>query len=78
MQTEYFDCESVVMMEELGVGSNEILQYARAVMPRRDVEALMRGLEDLVRAPLAPCATSGECAETTVSPVADAVSEAAV
>lgn len=42
------DCDTVIAMEELGVGIEEILQYARAILPRDDVRAVIRGLEEIV------------------------------
>ena len=42
------DCDTVLVMEEMGIGIEEILQYARAVLPKDDVRALVRGLEDLL------------------------------
>jgi hypothetical protein len=45
------DCDKVIEMEELGVGAEEILQYARALLPKGDLRALMRGLEEILDAP---------------------------
>jgi hypothetical protein len=42
------DCDLVIDMERMGVGPEEILQYARAVLPREDVRALIRGLQEIV------------------------------
>ncbi len=42
------DCDTVIAMEELGIGIEEILQYARAVLPRDDVRVLARGLEEIL------------------------------
>ncbi len=42
------DCDTVIAMEELGVGIEEILQYARALLPREDVRAVVRGLEEIL------------------------------
>ena len=41
------DCDVVIDMERMGVGIEEILQYARAVLPREDVRALIRGLQEV-------------------------------
>ena len=52
METTRFDCDcdKVIEMEELGVGAEEILQYARALLPRDDLRALLRGLEEILAA----------------------------
>lgn len=42
------DCDTVITMEELGVGIEEILQYARALLPREDIRAMVRGLEEVL------------------------------
>ena len=42
------DCDTVLAMEEMAVGVEEILQYARAVLPRREVSSLLRGLESIL------------------------------
>ncbi len=42
------DCDRVIEMEEMGIGVEEILQYASAVLPREQVRALLRGLEKIV------------------------------
>ena len=42
------DCDTVIAMEELGVGIAEILQYARALLTRDDVRAVVRGLEEIL------------------------------
>jgi hypothetical protein len=44
------DCDKVIEMEEIGIGAEEILQYARALLPRDDLRALMRGLEEILAA----------------------------
>jgi hypothetical protein len=44
------DCDLVIDMERMGIGTEEILQYARAVLPREDVRALIRGLQDFLAA----------------------------
>ena len=48
------DCDTVIAMEELGVGIEEILQYARALLPRDDVRAVIRGLEEILETEDAP------------------------
>jgi len=52
METTRFDCDcdKVIEMEELGIGAEEILQYARALLPRDDLRALLRGLEEILTA----------------------------
>ena len=45
------DCDKVIEMEELGIGVEEILQYARALLPKDDLRTLMRGLEEILDAP---------------------------
>jgi hypothetical protein len=75
MELSSFDCDSVACMEEMGVRSGEILQYARAVMTRRDIEALIRGLEELTRKPSLQAGWPEDMSDCFVSPVADAVSE---
>lgn len=42
------DCDTVIAMEEMAVGIEEILQYARAVLPRDDVRSVIRGLEEIL------------------------------
>ena len=42
------DCDAVLAMEEIGVGVEEILQYAGAVLPRREVSILLRGLKAIL------------------------------
>ena len=44
------DCDKVIEMEELGIGVEEILQYARALLPKDDLRTLMRGLEEILDA----------------------------
>ncbi len=39
------DCDTVIEMEDMGVGVEEILQYARAMLTRAELENLIRGLE---------------------------------
>lgn len=50
METVRFDCncDTVIDMEEMNVGVGEILQYARALLPRDEIVALIRGLEEVV------------------------------
>ena len=42
------NCDAVVGMEELDVGTQEILQYAYAFLPRKEVHALARGLKSML------------------------------
>ena len=42
------NCDLVIEMEEMRIGVEEILQYARAILPRDDLLLLIRGLEDIV------------------------------
>lgn len=42
------DCDRVIEMEDMAIGVEEILQYARAVLPRDSVRALLRGLEEIL------------------------------
>ena len=42
------DCDTVLAMEANGVGVEDIHQYARAVLPRREVRNLLRGLEPIL------------------------------
>ena len=42
------DCDAVLAMEDMGVGVEEVLQYARAVLTRREVTSLLRGLESIL------------------------------
>ncbi|HZN58430.1 MAG TPA: hypothetical protein VFD71_10175 [Planctomycetota bacterium] len=44
------DCDTVIAMEELDVGVEEILQYTRAVLPREDLRSLLRGIEEILAA----------------------------
>lgn len=50
MESVRFDCncDTVIDMEEMGVGIEEILQYARAILPREEIVALIRGLEEVL------------------------------
>ncbi|MBI4604862.1 MAG: hypothetical protein HY721_23110 [Planctomycetes bacterium] len=50
------DCDLVLEMEEMGIGVEEILQYARAVLPRDDVRTVIRGLEEILTGEAAPTA----------------------
>jgi len=45
------DCDAVIAMEELGIGIEEILQYARAILPRDEVRQVIRGLEEILESP---------------------------
>ena len=42
------NCDLVIEMESMGLGVEEILQYARAVLTRDEVRALQRGLEEML------------------------------
>ncbi|HVR75712.1 MAG TPA: hypothetical protein VMT52_15360 [Planctomycetota bacterium] len=42
------DCDRVIEMEDMAIGVEEILQYARAVLPRDSVRSLIRGLEEIL------------------------------
>ncbi len=42
------DCDCVVEMEEMGVGANEILQYASAVLSRREIKQLLRDFDHML------------------------------
>lgn len=75
MENVSFDCDSVISMEEMGIGVEEILQYARAVLPQREVRALFRGLEGLLTKTPVVNAFTEEFAEEAVKAVADAVSD---
>lgn len=46
------DCDAVIGMEELGVGTEEILQYASATLPRESLRHLVRELETLLGEPV--------------------------
>ena len=45
------DCDRVIEMGEMGIGVGEIIQYARGALNREDLEALVRGLEEILLAP---------------------------
>lgn len=44
------DCDKVIEMEEIGVGVEEILQYARGLFRADEIEALVRGLQAIALA----------------------------
>ena len=46
------NCDAVIGMEELGVGTEEILQYAAATLPREGLRHLISELEALLDEPL--------------------------
>ena len=46
------NCDTVISMEELGVGTEEILQYAAATLPRGSLRHLISELEGLLDEPL--------------------------
>lgn len=41
------DCDLVIEMEEMGVGMEEILQYAQGVFTNDDLKALIQRLEEM-------------------------------
>ena len=43
------DCDCVIEMEDMAVGVREMLQYAHAVLSRREVRELLEGLEYTLR-----------------------------
>ncbi len=43
------DCDCVIEMEDMAVGVQEMLQYAHAVLTRREVNELLEGLECTLR-----------------------------
>jgi hypothetical protein len=45
------NCDVVVAMEEMNVGVEEILQYARVVLGRDEIRSLIYGLEKMVPQP---------------------------
>ena len=47
------NCDAVIGMEELEVGTEEILQYAAATLPRRGLRRLIEELEALLDEPIA-------------------------
>jgi hypothetical protein len=53
MSTTRYDCncDLVIDMENMAIGIEEILQYARAVLAKDDVRALVRGLEEVLGGP---------------------------
>jgi len=52
MQPAYdCDCDRVLEMEKMGLGVEEILQYAKAILAHKDVRTLILGLEKIVKAP---------------------------
>lgn len=47
-QTRYdCNCDTVLEMEQMGIGVEEMLQYAKAMLTREQVAALLRGLEEM-------------------------------
>jgi hypothetical protein len=42
------DCDRVIEMEEMAIGVEEILQYARAVLRRDEVLTLARGIDEIL------------------------------
>ena len=46
------NCDAVIGMEELGVGTEEILQYAAATLPRDRLRHLISELEVLLGEPV--------------------------
>ncbi len=49
------DCDCVIEMEDMAVGVPEMLQYAHAVLSRREVRELLEGLECTLRGDSLPC-----------------------
>lgn len=47
------DCDLVIEMDEMGIGIDEILQYARGTLSRDEIRTLIRGLEEVVASPVA-------------------------
>jgi hypothetical protein len=43
------DCDVVVEMEEMNIGVEEVLQYARAIFTREELVNLIRGLEEIIQ-----------------------------
>jgi hypothetical protein len=41
------DCDLVIEMEDMGIGVEEILQYARAAFEKEDLAVLINGLEEI-------------------------------
>lgn len=49
MQPRYdCNCDAVICMEQMGIGTAEILQYASALLPRKSLRHLVRELEALL------------------------------
>jgi hypothetical protein len=44
------DCDRILEMEKMGLTVEEILQYAKATLPRKDVRTLILGLEQMLAA----------------------------
>jgi hypothetical protein len=42
------NCDLVLEMQEMGIGVEEILQYAQGCLSRDEVRALLQGLSSLV------------------------------
>lgn len=53
------DCDRVIEMEDMGIGVEEIIQYARAVLPRESIRALIRGLEKALDPPTTGSLSTG-------------------
>ena len=45
-----YDCDTIISMEELGVGPEEVLQYARALFSRREMTYLVQQLQRAIGA----------------------------
>jgi hypothetical protein len=41
------DCDRVIEMQDMGIGVEEILQFARGLLGREDLLSLIRGLEEI-------------------------------
>jgi len=51
MERVKFDCncDLVIEMEDMGVGVEEILQYAKGVFNKEDIQELIEGLEKIAQ-----------------------------
>ena len=45
------DCDTVIEMQEMGVGVEEILQYVRGMLAHDEIRFLIAGLEKIVPSP---------------------------
>lgn len=60
MENSVIDCnlDLVVEMEEMGVGVEEILQYARAIFDHDEMRSLASGIGEFTRDPTRPVPTA--------------------